>query len=362
MDKLTTNITVLLIEQNAGNARLIESLLQDSGSLDVEISWTSRLDDGIRLAQSKPFQVCLLDLTMKEYSGYEALSLVVSYCPSLPIIVLTENIQTSDIFKLYFKGAHDILVKNRLNSTDLFRSIYSAKLHTAKCNEDSNILQAMSHQFRGFLTSAKVSVDMLKRGSLGDLNDQQVNLCEVALHNIHKMNSLVREFVEYTDLVRGNHHVNKQESDIIKTIKETLAVLREEVEKKQLRLYFDNSMQKAIVLYDRDSIVTLLLHLLHNSITFSEEGDIVVSCSAKDKQLMIQVKDSGIGIPERSLQTIFAPFSLLQLTDEYKKKQGGGLGLAISKKIAQLHGGDLHVTSHIGVGTTFTLTLPYKGN
>jgi K+-sensing histidine kinase KdpD len=362
MDKQTTNIHILLIEQNAGNARLIESLLQDSDSLDIEISWTSRLDDGIRLAQSKSFLVCLLDLTMKGYSGYDALSMVVSYCPSLPVIVLTENIQTGDIPKLYSKGAYDILVKNKLNSTDLFRSIYCAKLLSAKCNEDSNILQSMSHQFRGFLTNAKVSVDMLKKGSVGDLNDQQMTLCEVALHSIHKMNSLIPEFVEYTNLVRGNHHVNKQEADIIKTIKETLAVLREEAEKKQLRLYFDTSMQKAIVLYDRDSIVKLLLHLLHNSITFSEQGDIVVSCSTKDKQLWIQVKDSGIGIPEHSVQTIFAPFSLLQIDDKYKKKQGGGLGLAISKKIAQLHGGDLHVSSKIGVGTTFTLTLPYKGS
>ncbi|MDD4029130.1 MAG: ATP-binding protein [Caldisericia bacterium] len=362
MDKQITNITILLIEQNAGNARLIEGLLQGSDDFDIEISWASRLDDGIRLAQSKSFQVCLLDLTMKEHEGYEALSILTSHCPALSVIALTENIQASDIRRMYLIGAKDILVKNKLNTTDLLRSIYSTKLSSIKCIEDSNIVHAMSNQFRGILANAKASVDMIRKGSVGDLNKYQIDLCDVALHNMNKINALASDFVEYTDLVKGSVNFVKREEDIVKTIKETLAVIRSDAEKKNLRLYFDENVSNAMVLYDRDSIVKLLLHLLHNSITFTEQGDIVVSCSIKDKQVIIQIQDTGIGIAESDLQSIFEPFTLIQLTDEYKRKQGSGLGLAISKKIAQLHGGDLQISSKIRVGTTYTLTLPFKGS
>lgn len=361
MNKQMANLTILLIEQNAGNARLIESLLQGIDSIDFEISWTSRLDDGIRLSHSKPFQVCLLDLTMKESSEYEILTTYVSHCPTLPVIALTDIMQTKDIIRLYRIGAKDILMKNRLSSFELIRSVYSAVNNSFQCKEDSKVVHAMSDQFRGILANIKASVDMLKKESFGELNKEQISLCEMAIHNTQKMNALVRDIVEYTDLTKGNVEFNKEEEDIIKTIKETLSVARMQADKKGLRIYFDETVPKVTMLYDRDKMVALLMHLLTNCITFTDHGDIVTTCYLKDKEVIIEIKDTGIGISQHDLLSIFQPFPLIQLDDHYKKRQGNGLGLAIAKQLARLHGGNLQISSELGVGTTFILSFPHKG-
>jgi signal transduction histidine kinase len=361
MNKQMANLSILLIEQNAGNARLIESLLQGIDNIDFEISWTSRLDDGIRLSHSKLFQACLLDLTMKEYSEYETLSTYVSNCPTLPVIAIVDVVQTKDIFRLYKIGAKDILMKNRLSSFELIRSIYAAVINSFQCKEDSKVVHAMSDQFRGILANIKASVDMLKKESFGELNDNQIGLCDMAIHNTQKMNALARDIVEYTDLTKGNVDFNKEEEDIIKTIKETLSVTRMQADKKGLRIYFDEVVPKAIMPYDRDKMVVLLMHLLNNCITFTDHGDIVTTCYIKDKEVIIEIKDTGIGISQHDLPSIFKPFPLIQLDDQYKRRQGNGLGLAIAKQLARLHGGNLQISSELGVGTTFTLSFPYKG-
>jgi signal transduction histidine kinase len=112
------------------------------------------------------------------------------------------------------------------------------------------------------------------------------------------------------------------------------------------------------VLADGEKLQQILLNLLSNAIKFTTAaGTIRVSAIADGSDALIRVEDSGIGIPAEKLDAVFEPFVQLQ-THGPKGREGTGLGLAISRDLARGMGGDLTVSSTIGVGSTFTLRLP----
>jgi len=111
---------------------------------------------------------------------------------------------------------------------------------------------------------------------------------------------------------------------------------------------------------DRRAIMQIMLNLLSNSVKFSPNGgEIKTSCNFDDEYAYISVCDNGIGIPAHQLQTIMRPFE--QVSSHYTREhEGSGLGLAITKELAESHEGSLKIDSTLDVGTTVTITLPYK--
>ena len=105
----------------------------------------------------------------------------------------------------------------------------------------------------------------------------------------------------------------------------------------------------------------LLINLLDNAIKYTEEGNITVSCTGEDNQLVLCIKDTGIGIGKEHLSRIFERF--YRVDKGRSRKQGGtGLGLSIVKHIVELYNGNIHVESTPSVGTEFKINLPYSNN
>ena len=106
----------------------------------------------------------------------------------------------------------------------------------------------------------------------------------------------------------------------------------------------------------------IVLNLLSNAVKFSHQnGAVEVECAAKDDHILIRVKDNGIGIPANKLKTITNPFE--QAANQYTRShEGSGLGLSITKELAELHGGGIHIESTVNVGTTVTIRLPMNAS
>src|SRR4029077_18329616 len=103
----------------------------------------------------------------------------------------------------------------------------------------------------------------------------------------------------------------------------------------------------------------ILINLLSNAVKFTEAGTVTVSARHRNGALAIVVADTGIGIPEDALELIFEEFR--QVDSSSTRKHGGtGLGLSISRHFARLLGGDIEVTSRLGIGSTFTVLLPLR--
>src|SRR6185295_19401904 len=110
---------------------------------------------------------------------------------------------------------------------------------------------------------------------------------------------------------------------------------------------------------DRNKVVQVLVNLLSNAVKFSPEGAVVtLSCRDSCDQLRFSVEDRGAGIPSQSLEAVFEEFQQAGHPSS-GKNPGTGLGLSLSRKLARMHGGDIHVESVFGSGSTFTFTLPH---
>jgi signal transduction histidine kinase len=112
---------------------------------------------------------------------------------------------------------------------------------------------------------------------------------------------------------------------------------------------------------DERKVKQVVLNLLSNAIKFTPEGGrIEVRAAPADGRVEVSVTDTGVGIAPEDLETVFEEFRQVGTAD--KKAEGTGLGLALSRKFIELHGGRIWVTSHIGVGSTFIFTLPLRAD
>src|SRR5207247_3731187 len=110
---------------------------------------------------------------------------------------------------------------------------------------------------------------------------------------------------------------------------------------------------------DQDKLKQILINLLSNAVKFTPEGTVTVTARHRDEEFTLAVADTGIGIPEGALGLIFEEFR--QADSSTTRQYGGtGLGLSISRHLARLLGGDITVESTVGVGSTFTMTLPLR--
>ena len=139
-----------------------------------------------------------------------------------------------------------------------------------------------------------------------------------------------------------------------------VAVVTPMLEKNGLTL--STGIEQQLILYEKDLLLTMLTNLIDNARKASEPGKIIfLSGKKQQNRYRITVRDQGIGIPEEDLKRITEAFFMVDKS-RARAQHGAGLGLAISNRIAQLHGSELHFESKLGVGTTVWLDLPlYDG-
>ena len=153
-------------------------------------------------------------------------------------------------------------------------------------------------------------------------------------------------------------HVDVNISEVLDGIH---TLVEPQIKSKRQVYKYENSGEGCTVVGDQEKIQQVVLNLLTNASKFTKEGGTIeLSCSSGVGNVRITVTDSGRGIESDKLDTIFDPFVQVDRKSNETSQQGVGLGLAISRELARLMGGDITVESTVGVGSTFTFTLPAK--
>jgi signal transduction histidine kinase len=132
------------------------------------------------------------------------------------------------------------------------------------------------------------------------------------------------------------------------------------VKSERVRLVQEIEANLPALVADQDKVKQILLNLLSNAVKCTAEGSITVTVRCRDGEVAMAVADTGIGIPEEALERIFEEFRQVESSTS-QQYSGTGLGLSISRRLARLMGGDITVQSTVGVGSTFTVTLPLRG-
>ncbi len=228
----------------------------------------------------------------------------------------------------------------------------------------SEFLANMSHELRTPLNSILGFSEILKDNLAGKMTPQQEQECLANIHSSgrHLLN-LVNDVLDLSKIEAGRLELQYEEFQVGSCISEVLTVVRPLAERASINLVVELDNESALLRADKGKLKQILYNLLANAIKFTPEGgQAVVKTRTKPRagQLILQVKDSGIGIDPEHHEQIFSEFFQVQAAAD-RRFEGTGLGLALVKRLVGLHGGTIKVDSQLGRGATFTVTLPLRG-
>ena len=217
-------------------------------------------------------------------------------------------------------------------------------------------LSNISHELRTPLTSILAYVETLEDGAIDD-PDNNRRFLGVIRRNAERMNGLIADISELSQIETGNVPVDIKDVALIRTVEDIFAALTSKAAARGVVLRSE-VIAGALVRADPIRLEQMLTNLIDNAIKFNREnGTVTVSFSETSAKRMISVSDTGEGIVPENLQRIFERFYRID-RGRTRNVGGTGLGLAIVKHLARLHGGDVLVASTLGRGTTFSIELP----
>lgn len=205
----------------------------------------------------------------------------------------------------------------------------------------------MAHEIRNPLTAI--------RGFLQLSRGQAFNIApwyEVIMGEITRVTELTAEFLQFS-----KPHTNHMKPERVgQCLERVMSLTESDAASRGHRITLEMTGEPVVVNMDRDKIVQVLINLIRNAFEAMEDpGEVHIDLLHDGDRALISITDTGSGIPENSLATIFNPFYTT-------KEEGTGLGLALCQKIAQDHHGKITVHSEMGIGSTFTLHLPMGHN
>ena len=221
----------------------------------------------------------------------------------------------------------------------------------------AEFLAMMSHELRTPLNAIGGYTQLLELGVRGPISEQQRDdLVRIRRSQQHLL-SMINDVLNFARLEAGHIEYHPADVPLDETLLDLRVLVQPQLEAKSLHYTYHGGDPSVTVYADKDKLLQILLNLLFNAAKYTQPGgSIDLRWAVDGERVRIDVRDTGIGIPEDKLEAVFEPFIQVEpaLT---RQRDGVGLGLAISRDLARGMHGDLTVRSTVGEGSTFTLTL-----
>jgi signal transduction histidine kinase len=246
-----------------------------------------------------------------------------------------------------------------IENARLFREIEqkSRELEAASRHK-SEFLANMSHELRTPLNAVIGFSEVLREQMFGELNDKQVEHVQDIHASGQHLLSLINDILDLSKIEAGHMELSFGEFDVPTAIANALTLVKERAARHGVKLEVEVDSGLGSFYADERRFKQILLNLLSNAVKFTPEGGKVSLCAERVKdELLVSVIDSGIGIAEGDQGLIFEEFRQVKTKDQ-SKPEGTGLGLALTRRFVEMHGGRIWVRSEVGKGSTFEFTLP----
>jgi signal transduction histidine kinase len=224
----------------------------------------------------------------------------------------------------------------------------------------SEFLANMSHELRTPLNAIIGFSEVLLERLFGDINEKQDDyLKDIHSSGRHLLN-LINDILDLSKVEAGRMELELSTFDVPSAISNAMTLIRERAQQHGIKLAIEVDPQLREIVADERKLKQILLNLLSNAVKFTPDGGrIDVRAHLGTKDVVICVHDTGIGIAPDDQEAVFEEFR--QVGPHYTSKQEGtGLGLALTRRFVELHGGVIRVESELGKGSTFTFTLPIR--
>jgi PAS domain S-box-containing protein len=254
----------------------------------------------------------------------------------------------------YFLAMIEDITERKQTELELCESKEAAE---AGSRAKSEFLATMSHELRTPLNAIMGLSQLLQQEMVGSLNDKQKEYVNCIYSSGEHLLALINDILDLSKVEAGKEELFLSKLLVQELCEYVISTVRDRAEEKGLQLVTEIDEKADTCIADERRVKQMLLNLLTNAIKFTPAGKVCLEIKKVPQGIKFTVSDTGIGIEQSQFKFLFEPFKQLdsRLNRQY---EGTGLGLALTRKLARLHGGDVTVESILGKGSQFTLFLP----
>ncbi|MBE9045508.1 HAMP domain-containing histidine kinase [Pleurocapsales cyanobacterium LEGE 10410] len=303
--------------------------------------------------------------------------------PHAPLILVTEPLGDEQAVKLIQSGISSYVLKHKLHRLPkiLAETLFNFASHQAIATQQEELIKQQQqkiqqleaqkqswqegeqaqqehishlvHELRNPISAIIGFAGMLKEQYYGSLNPKQMQYASLLHSSGEHLLALVKNYLEIAKIDANKQSLDLERIAVVEICQAAIYIVTNRAEKKGLELNYELEGNIDFCTADSLRIKQILINLLSNAIKFTNQGSVTLQVTLRDGQLYFAVTDTGVGISEENIAKLFKPFP--QISNHHDST---GLGLTLSKKLAQLHGGDITITSELGKGSCFTLRIP----
>ena len=223
----------------------------------------------------------------------------------------------------------------------------------------SQFLAVMSHELRTPLNAVVGYTDLLDAEVAGPVNERQREQLDRVRASARHLIGLIDQVLSLARIEAGREDLRLQPVDLLDIVSQTVSIMEPLAERRGIEIRTRLPDHMPPVVTDEGKLRQILLNLIGNGVKFTDHGHVELELLHERDRVTIIVRDTGVGIPQNLLSVIFEPFT--QVDQRLSRRtEGSGLGLAVSRELALLLGGDLHAQSTLGEGSSFSLSLPVR--
>ena len=249
----------------------------------------------------------------------------------------------------------------KLRTYELHEALESQKLYMNEILKASNFktvfLSTMSHELRTPLNAIIGFSDILIEESYGILTNQQKDFLNDIRISAEHLLELINKILDLSKIEAGELKLKLQHMNLKNIVDQTLSVIKPIYAKKDLEFEIKKINKDIKIIADPLRLKEILFNLLSNAIKFTQKGKVCLEILENNDEWLFNVIDTGIGIAQKDFNLIFKEFKRVDSV-YVSSVSGSGLGLALTKRLVNLHGGLIYFKSQLGKGSTFTFTLP----
>jgi signal transduction histidine kinase len=363
-------LRVLLLEDNPLDSELTLQELRNGG-FNVSADMATNAEDFTRRVQTNQYHIVLADYTLPQWTGMDALQVLCGQGLDTPLILVTGSLGEEKAVECLKQGATDYVLKDRICRLPLAvrRALEEKRLRQEHREAEADLARKVkelarsnaeleqlayvaSHDLQEPLRMVSSYTQLLAKRYQGQLDSDADKFIAYAVDGANRMQRLIQDLLAYSRVGKGQKEPVETSSEA--ALQHALTNLSQAITENNAVITHDPLPP---VVINEVQLTQLFQNLVANAIKYHgpETPRIHVFASTKEKELTFSVQDNGIGISAQYFERIFVMFQRLHARDEFS---GTGIGLAISKKIIERHGGRISVESEPGRGSTFSFSLP----
>lgn len=376
---------ILIVDDEYVNQKVLEKYLSKDSFITIK-AYSGH--EALKCVQeNSDLDIIILDMMMPDLFGFEVAQIIREKYSlfELPILIMTANGNVQNLVLSFESGVNDYLTKPfnkhellaRVNilialknsvaqALGLTKQITAAKEQVEELKAydkfKTEIFTNLSHELRTPLNVINSTIQLID--SLEDtrqIGEERIKYyLSIMKQNSVRLHRLVNNIIDMSKFDGNYVSLNLSNGDIVYVIEEICQSVAEYIRTQNINIIFDTEVEEKIIAFDEEKLERIILNILSNAVKFTDRGgSIYVNIYDREEQIVISIKDTGIGIPKDKLDFIFKRFAQLDKSLN-RKNEGSGIGLSLVKSMVEMHGGRIYAQSELGEGTEFIIEFPAR--